>query len=139
MILKLCTPCCLKWLRMMKLPTQMMKSPLRSLFQKILIAKPILTHKIGTHLTFIDNKIITYYSLYLIGERYKDRGSTNCRPSRNCSIHSLELPHDLSKSPTNSLIVGREKNPLKIIRHVYRLPYLRTQILLILIFCRRRR
>ena len=52
MILKLCMHCYLKWLRMMKLliqmlPIQMMKSPPKSLFQKILTTKPILTHKIG--------------------------------------------------------------------------------------------
>ena len=46
-ILMLCSPYYLKWLRKMKLPILMMKSPLRSLFQKILIARPILTHKIG--------------------------------------------------------------------------------------------
>ena len=51
MIQKLCTPCCLKWLRMMKLPIQMIKSPFRSLFQKILTTKPILTHMIGLDMT----------------------------------------------------------------------------------------
>ena len=46
-ILMLCSPCYLKWLRKINLPIQMMKSPLRSLFQKILTTRPILTHKIG--------------------------------------------------------------------------------------------
>ena len=46
-ILMLCSLCCLKWLRKMKLPIQMMKSPPRSLLQKILTTRSILTHKIS--------------------------------------------------------------------------------------------
>ena len=49
---------------------------------------------------------MTEQSDTLSGDRYRDSGITICQPSCNCSIHSLELPQDLSKSLTNSLIVG---------------------------------
>ena len=55
MILMLCMHYYLKWLRMMKLliqmlPIQMMKKPLRSLYQKTPTTKSILIHKIGLHM-----------------------------------------------------------------------------------------
>ena len=76
MIMKLCTPCCLKWLRMMKLPIQMMKSPLRSLFQKILTTKPILTHKIG--LDMMKKMLMTWSEIDSWLACTKDKMLKNC-------------------------------------------------------------